>query len=266
MLRTATTLPRSRQNPDYLEIGVVAVVSVATLSLIASGYGQYGALLIAVSASLFVLVKTGTFRTKYQKEIAGVLQPIDRANVRQIEASSDLDTELEHLRAIKPPAEACVIHNDVIEAMRLLINVQRGLTISLNIVGYWGSALKGLESLSVDAANDTLKPKDMCLASYVAEASQVVTVFRVKQDGIAARHYERTARAIEKLRNIAPAKRRALAHRELIGGLVRLNDLSMEQHRGIYNGDVASTARATEELGETREVILGAIRHVLRWH
>lgn len=263
---TASTLQGSRQNPDYLGIGVVVVVGVATLSLIASGYGEYGALLIALSAGLFVLVKTGAFRSKYQKEVANVLRPIDRANVRQDEATRDLDTELERLRAIEPPVKARAVHSHVIEAMQSLIDVRRGLTISADIVGYWGSALRELESLPAGASTDTLDPEDTCLVSYVTEANQVITVFRAKQDEIAARHYEKTARAVEELWGIAPTKRRAMAHRELIEGLVRLNELSMRQHRGVYDGDLTNTARTTGELRDTREVIRDSIRQVMRWH
>lgn len=265
MAHMATISSRNGQTPDYLGIGVIVAVGVVTLSLIVGGYGEYGALLIAVSAGVFVLTRSGTFRTKYQKGVANVLKPIDRANVRQAEASGDLDAELETLGTIEPPVEARAVHDAVIATMRSLIDRRRELTICADVVSFWCDALRGLESLSLEASGNT-GGEDEHLAGYVAEVNEVIAAFRVKQDEIAALHYEKMANAIGALQGLTPPKSRALAHRELVEGLIRLNDLSMEQHRCIYDGDLANTEIITGELKGTREVIHNAIRQVMWWH
>ncbi len=266
LIRNADTgLRRSHHNIDHLELGIVGAVCVATIWLILSGYGEYGALLIAVSAGLFVLAKTGVFRTRYQRMVTDLLRPVDRASVRAKESGRDPDIEVQRLCAVRPPPVARKTHDDVVRAMQSLAEGRRTFSISGDMVSDWNGVLQGLELLSSGVSGDGAGSDDADLTKYIVEVDQIITAFRTKQDEIATQHYENMSMAIEKLRSVVPPSRRALVHSELIEGLERMNNLSREQHRDQYDGDWEGFARAAQELKKVRGVTRDAIRQIMRW-
>jgi hypothetical protein len=261
-----TALLRSHNNIDHLELGIVGVVCVTTLSLILGGYGEYGALLIAVSAGLFVLAKTGAFRTRYQRMVTDLLRPIDRTSVRAKESDRDLDVEVRRLCAVKPPPVARTTHDDVVRAMQSLAEGRSTLSISVDMVSDWNGALQELERVSSGLSSNVTDPGDPNLTKYVVNVDQIITAFKTKQNEIATQNYENMRMAIGKLRSAVPPSRHALAHNELIEGLERMNNLSREQHRHQYDGDWEGVVRTAQELKKSRDVTRGAIRQIMRWY
>lgn len=224
-----------------------------------------GAIMVAVSFGLLVLLRTGLLMTRSQRKMREALEPLQSLRLEEQQRENNIVTFASQLNATQPPSNMREGHLALIRTLEELIEARdlhrEGYAISRYVAAV--VALRS-ETASWSRLIEDVERQGGERGSYVRKIGDAIHRYYARDEEIATNRHLTFNLVVTRLEEIAPVGKGDVVRRNLVNAIVGMDELATRQRLYLGKADEKRAVKTAADLVASRLAVEKAIRRSVR--